>query len=33
MEYLKELLLNGFCTFSGALFALARLKGHIIVGN
>lgn len=33
MEHLKELLLNGFCTFSGALFVLARLQGHPIVSN
>lgn len=33
MEHLKELLLNGFCTFSGALFVLARFQGHPVVSN
>lgn len=30
---MKELLMNGFCTFLGASFVIARMQGHPIVSN
>lgn len=30
---MKNLLINGLCTFLGALFVVARIQGHPIISN